>query len=112
VRGAPYKHMRPDPKIPGSRDAAAGGVRTVGNKDQRLEGKMTQPDEDYLVREDDFDDEDQGLNDLEAPADDALEQAIPANPADLRPRPQVPFDVNEADALEQARIVEIDDDYR
>ncbi len=69
---------------------------------------MTQPDEEYLVVEDDFDPDE----DLEAPPADAFEQALPANPADLRDEPRVPFETNEADAYEQSQIVELDDDYR
>jgi hypothetical protein len=52
--------------------------------------------------------------DIEAPTADAAEQATAANPADevssqLRPRV---FEVSEYDALEQERVVELDDDYR
>ncbi len=74
---------------------------------------MTQPEEGFLVREDEFEDEEPDLEDLEAPADDAFEQALPANPTDQPARPQMPFEANEADALEQFQVVEIDDDdYR
>jgi hypothetical protein len=77
---------------------------------------MTQPEEDFLVREDDFDDEEgdfePDFQDLEAPADDAFEQAIPASPTGQPTRPRMPFEADEADALEQSQVVEIDDDYR
>ena len=81
--------------------------------DERLGGKMAQPDEDFLVDEDEFEDEEPDFDDLEAPPDDAFEQATPADPAARSDRPQVPFEANEADALEQAQIVPTDDDdYR
>jgi len=74
---------------------------------------MTQPDEDYRsgaeLTEDDV--EASALADPEAPAADAYEQAMPANPADLAQRPRVPFEADEADAVDQARTVELDDDY-
>jgi hypothetical protein len=70
---------------------------------------MTQPGEDLHAPD--------GLytasRDVEAPDADAMEQALPADPADRADvRPSVPFDVNEADAIEQAQSVELDDDYR
>jgi hypothetical protein len=74
---------------------------------------MTQPEEDFLVREDEFEDEEPDFGDLEAPTDDAFEQALPANPRDQPARPRMPFEASEADALEQFQVVEIDDDdYR
>jgi hypothetical protein len=51
--------------------------------------------------------------DLEAPEADAAEQATPADPAAApRADPSRSLEVNEYDALEQARIVELEDDYR
>lgn len=53
--------------------------------------------------------------DVEAPDADALEQRLPLADEEDRPtwRDEVPFDANEADAVEQDRIVELDeDDYR
>jgi hypothetical protein len=51
--------------------------------------------------------------DPEAPVDDAYEQNMPADPTEVPERVRVPPDVNEADALEQAQVVELeDDDYR
>jgi hypothetical protein len=74
---------------------------------------MSQPDEGFLVEEDDFEDEEPDFDDLEAPPDDAFEQATPADPAARPDRRQMPFEVNEADAVEQAQIVPMDDDdYR
>jgi hypothetical protein len=74
---------------------------------------MSQPDEDFVVDEDEFEDEEPDFDDLEAPPDDAFEQATPADPAARSDRRQVPFEANEADALEQAQIVPTDDDdYR
>ena len=74
---------------------------------------MSQPDEDFLVEEDEFEDEEPDFDDLEAPPDDAFEQATLADQAARPARPQVPFEADEADALEQAQIVPTDDDdYR
>jgi hypothetical protein len=51
--------------------------------------------------------------DPEAPVADAYEQATPADPSETPEPVRVPPDVNEADALEQAQVVESDDDdYR
>lgn len=70
---------------------------------------MTQPGED--LHQDDP--PDAASHDLETPDADAQEQAIPANPFE-EPVPErgVGLEVNEADALEQARVVELDEDYR
>jgi hypothetical protein len=50
--------------------------------------------------------------DPEAPDADAYEQATPANPADDPDKVHVNPDVNEYDAIEQAHVVEMDEDYR
>ena len=54
--------------------------------------------------------------DMETPSDDALEQQRDVVETDEEPdeqRPELPFDANEADAAEQERTVEDDeDDYR
>jgi hypothetical protein len=50
--------------------------------------------------------------DPEAPIADAYEQATPADPAEQPERVHVRPDVNEYDAVEQAHVVELDDDYR
>jgi hypothetical protein len=52
--------------------------------------------------------------DVEAPAADAWEQATPAYPADdvADDQPTVSPEVNDWDALEQARVVGVEDDYR
>ncbi|WP_189169673.1 hypothetical protein [Pilimelia anulata] len=49
--------------------------------------------------------------DLEAPAADAIEQAFPANPADAPEELPGSPEANEWDAAEQARVVDLDDDY-
>jgi hypothetical protein len=69
---------------------------------------MTQPDEDYLIIDDHLD---PAVRDVEAPPEDAQEQATPANPADEPVQPRVPFDVDEADAIDQATVVDLDDDW-
>ena len=68
---------------------------------------MTMPDEDQVPR--DYLDPDE--RDLEAPPEDALEQATPAEP-DRQPEspPRIELEVPEWDALEQARVVPLDDD--
>ena len=54
--------------------------------------------------------------DIEKPTDDAFEQQRDVVDTDDEPdeqRPELPFDANEADAAEQDRAVEDDeDDYR
>ena len=70
---------------------------------------MTMPDEDDedLVPDDYLDPE---RRDPEAPPEDALEQATPAEP-ELHEEPsRIDLEVPEWDALEQARVVPIDDD--
>jgi hypothetical protein len=70
---------------------------------------MTQPDEELLA----LDRLDPETRDIEAPAADAVEQATPANPADNPPGTHtMAFEANEYDALEQERVVDLDDDYR
>ena len=48
--------------------------------------------------------------DLEAPPEDALEQAIPADPAADPGELRIGLEVDEADALDQAAVVPGDDD--
>jgi hypothetical protein len=69
---------------------------------------MTMPDED---------DEDQVPGhlgpdelDLEAPPEDAVEQATPVDPDLEEPAPRIDLEVPEWDAIEQARVVPIDED--
>jgi hypothetical protein len=50
--------------------------------------------------------------DLEAPDADAVEQATPANPIDEPAEVHRGLEVSEYDAVEQARVVEFEDDYR
>ena len=72
---------------------------------------MTEPDDELLM----LDDQqlDPNSRDIEAPAADAAEQAMPANPADEPPHAHsAAFEVNEYDALEQERVVDLDEDYR
>ncbi len=66
---------------------------------------MTEPEE----WEDSFD---PAERDLEAPPEDALEQATPANPADRPSEVRRGLEVDEWDAIEQARVVDLDEDYR
>ena len=71
---------------------------------------MTQPDEDALVLQDEYD----LGTDLEAPVEDAFEQRLPANPSERPDPPRVPFEADEADVIEQSVVVAADneDDYR
>lgn len=69
---------------------------------------MTQPDEDldlgaHLSPEE---------RDPEAPDGDLVEQATVANPAEERDEVRRGLEVNEWDAVEQAQVVDLDDDYR
>jgi hypothetical protein len=55
--------------------------------------------------------------DIEKPPDDAFEQErelVETDDEDVPERPDLPFDANEADAIEQERTVsdDDDDDYR
>jgi hypothetical protein len=52
------------------------------------------------------------LRDLETPPEDALQQAIPQNPADQPDEVHRTDEVSEWDAIEQGRTVDLDDDYR
>lgn len=50
--------------------------------------------------------------DLEAPAVDAVEQAMVADPARDEPDVRRGLEINDWDAMEQARVVDMDEDYR
>jgi hypothetical protein len=69
---------------------------------------MTIPDEDFVI-DDHLDPE---LRDPEAPSADAVEQATPANPAEQATEVKRGLEVSEYDAVEQAHVVEFDEDYR
>jgi hypothetical protein len=71
---------------------------------------MTRPDEDLAPGDHLEPDE----RDIEAPTTDAAEQARPAKPADDPTEAQRGFEVGEWDAVEQAIVVDLDDedDYR
>lgn len=70
---------------------------------------MTHPEED-LEPSDHFASEER---DIEAPSADTLEQATPANPADQEAPIHRGLEVDDYDALEQSRVVDLnEDDYR
>ena len=69
---------------------------------------MAQPDEDVVLTDHLHPDE----RDPEAPAADAVEQATVADPADGDGEVHPGLEVNDWDAVEQARVVSFDDDYR
>jgi hypothetical protein len=69
---------------------------------------MANPDEDFAL-EDHLAPEER---DPEAPAEDAVEQATTVDPADGEPEVHRGLEVGEWDALEQARVVDLDDEYR
>jgi hypothetical protein len=53
------------------------------------------------------------MMDIEAPEADSAEQRATLGEASDEPVHSAPFEVNEADAAEQSRVVELDeDDYR
>lgn len=68
---------------------------------------MTRPDE-YLAPRNHLAPEER---DIEAPSADAVEQAVPANPADESAEVHRGLEVGEWDAVEQAVVVDFDDDY-
>jgi hypothetical protein len=70
---------------------------------------MAQPDEDFSVSTERLDPAERAL---EAPDADAVEQATPANPAEEPVPVHRGFEVDEWDAIEQARVVDLDEDYR
>jgi hypothetical protein len=70
---------------------------------------MTEPDEDVLILDAHLDPDER---DIEAPDADAVEQATPVDPAAQPVEVRIPFEANEYDVLEQAQIVELDDEYR
>ena len=49
---------------------------------------------------------------LEAPAADAVEQAVPAGPGEHRIDRDLPLEADAADAAEQGTVVELDEDER
>jgi hypothetical protein len=69
---------------------------------------MAQPGEEFVPEEHLTPDE----RDVEAPAEDAIEQAAPADPAADPVEVHRGLEVGEWDAVEQARVVDLDDDYR
>lgn len=69
---------------------------------------MTSPEEEFTPDEGYLE---PNTRDPEAPTADAAEQAIPARPADTRVEPKTAFEAADYDALEQSRVVDLDDDY-
>jgi len=69
---------------------------------------MTHPEEDLAPAEHLAPEE----RDPEAPPADAIEQARPATPDDQDSDVHRGLEVNEWDAIEQARVVDLDEDYR
>lgn len=70
---------------------------------------MTQPDEELVTLDDRLNPD---VRDPEASPEDAAEQALPANPLDSPQTPQArPWEATEYDALEQERVVDMDDEY-
>lgn len=69
---------------------------------------MAQPGEDFAPS-DHLTPEDR---DPEAPADDAFEQATVADPAEDEPDVHRGLEVDDWDAMEQARVIGPEDDYR
>jgi hypothetical protein len=67
-----------------------------------------QPEEDFAPSEHLAPDE----RDPEAPPVDAMEQSIVADPARDEPDVHRGLEVGDWDAMEQARVVDLDEDYR
>jgi hypothetical protein len=72
------------------------------------EAAMSQPEEEFAPSAHLAPEE----RDPEAPADDAVEQAIVADPARDEPDVRRGLEVGDWDAMEQARVVDMDEDYR
>lgn len=75
---------------------------------------MTRPDgglADLAPDDDRPGDPDSGSRDPEAPAADAAEQSVSANPVEQPTELRRSLEVGEWDALEQAIVVDLDDDY-
>jgi hypothetical protein len=71
---------------------------------------MTRPDDESTTEEHrGYPDPDS--RDLEAPAVDAAEQSVSANPVEEPPEVRRGLEVGEWDALEQAIVVDLEDDY-
>lgn len=70
---------------------------------------MTQPDEEDFFPAPHLGAEER---DPEASPADALEQATVANPADDTPEVRRGLEVGEYDAIEQAHVIDLDEDYR
>ncbi|MEV0391894.1 hypothetical protein [Polymorphospora rubra] len=69
---------------------------------------MTRPDEDFAPGDHLSPEE----RDPETPQADAVEQATVADPAEDEPELHRGLEVTEYDATEQARVVNLDEDYR
>jgi hypothetical protein len=69
---------------------------------------MIQPDEELLSYEATLDPD---RRDPEAPTEDALEQATPVDAMDEPALVRLPLEANEADVVEQAQVVNLDDEY-
>ncbi|MFY1635223.1 hypothetical protein ACN27F_18430 [Solwaraspora sp. WMMB335] len=69
---------------------------------------MTYPDEDLAPGDHLAPDE----RDIEAPSADAFEQSISARPSEQDAEIHRGLEVDDWDAVEQARVVDFDDDYR
>lgn len=71
---------------------------------------MARPEEEFVGSEAGLQPE---VRDIETPATDAVEQATPANPAENQVEEvHRGLEVDEWDAVEQARVVDLDEDYR
>jgi hypothetical protein len=77
--------------------------------DSRTVYVMTQPGEDLHELDGTRPGDARGV---ETPDADAYEQAIPADPAQLPADLRLAPDADEADALEQSQVVDLDEDYR
>jgi hypothetical protein len=89
--------------------ACGGAVCAIRWNDRdRKEAAMAQPEEDMVIEAHLAPDE----RDPEAPAEDAVQQATAADPADGTEEVHRGLEVDDWDAVEQARVVAFDDEYR
>lgn len=73
---------------------------------------MTEPDEDLTeLSEREEDRLRPEVRDVEAPEPDMVEQATPASPAETPDEVRPGLEVNDWDAVEQSRVVDLDDGY-
>lgn len=69
---------------------------------------MTAPDDEFATLDERLE---PVARDIEAPVEDVVEQAMPADPRIVPVLPRTSFEADDYDAIEQSRVVDLDDDY-